>query len=361
MENLLPAIADRRLTADAAADRLRRRPGLVPVAINPGDGGAVYFADIGDAPLVEWKHIYTIERLAKADAIDEAFAADLSILERPQAADDGMLPDGLIFHVSRCGSTLFTKALARSPLNLTINQGGPLQEGFWAAVTNHWRREPEPTERNLVMLRNLVRLMARRRRPAYRRCFIKFISWNIIYLDFIRAAFPRAPALYLYRNPVEVIATVLQETTAVLRSKGTPRAATFTGQPYADTGRMSDVEYLARCYAHYFDIVQRQAGIAGLRLVNYERLRRSESLPEVLAQGLALQPDPDELERMREQYRYYSKDDSDRTIYQGEAETLGDKLSGADKRIIMGICGDRYSDLESSAANIVPPAGSVAS
>jgi len=357
MENLLPGVADTRLHAAEAAERLRRAPGLVPVAVNPEDGGWVYFADIGDAPLVEWKHIYTVERLAKAGAIGETCAAELSILERAEAAQDGLTPDGLIFHVSRCGSTLFTKALGRSPRNLVINQGGPLQEGFWAAVTDHWRHEPEPSERNLVMLRNLVRLMARRRRAEYRRCFIKFISWNIIYLDFIRRAFPEASAVYLYRDPVEVIATVLQETTAVLRSKGAPLAAMLTGLPYEQTGAMSDAAYLARCYAHYFTLARDKAAEAGLRLVNYEQLRRPENFPDVLGQGLGVHPEPDEFEQMRAQYRYYSKDDTDATLYDGEPDTLGDELSGADKRTIISIAGDRFEQLNHAVQNLYPAPG----
>lgn len=357
MENLLPGIAGNRLGVQEAAERLRRVPGLVPVAVNPEQGGSVYFADIGDAPLVEWKHIYTIERLAKAGAVGEMFAVDLSILELTQVAEDGLSPDGLIFHVSRCGSTLFTKALGRSPRNLVINQGGPLQEGFWAAVTDHWRHEPEPSERNLRMLRNLVRLMARRRRPEYRRCFIKFISWNIIYLDFIRRAFPGAAALYLYRDPVEVIATVLQETTAVLRSKGAPLAAMLTGLPHKETADMSDPEYLAHCYAHYFTIARDKAGEAGLRLVNYEQLRRPENFAGILDEGLGLRPEPDELERMRAQYRYYSKDDTDATLYEGEPETLGNELSTPDKQIIMSVAGGRFAELNRAAENIYPMSG----
>jgi len=354
MERLLPGIAETRLDAGDAARRLRSVPGLVPVAINPDDGGSVYFADIGDAPLVEWKHIYTVERLAREGSVGETFSADLSILEVPEVAGDGLLPDGLIFHVSRCGSTLFTKALARSPRNLIINQGGPLQEGFWAAVTHHWRHDPAPSPRNLLMLRNLVRLMARRRRPEYERCFIKFISWNIVYLDFIRAAFPGAAAVYLYRDPVEVIATVLQETTAVLRSKGAPLAATLTGMPCTETAGMSDAEYLARCYAHYFDIAGAKAREADLKLVNYQQLREPELFPQILAEGLDFRPQAAELERMREQYRYYSKDDTDQTLYQGEAETLGEQLSDADKRIIISVSGDRFAELNRSTSNIFP-------
>ena len=128
---------------EQAVERLQSQPGLVPVAVNPNGPGLVYFADIGDTPLVEWKYIYTIERLAAEKSIKEVFSTDLALLERDDLISNGMQPHGLLFHVSRCGSTLLTKALGRSPHNLIINQGGPLQEGFWAALTDYWQRPPE--------------------------------------------------------------------------------------------------------------------------------------------------------------------------------------------------------------------------
>ena len=354
MENLLPSIGSRRLSVDDAVERLSRRPGLTPVAINPQGGGTVYFADIGDTPLLEWKHIYTIERLARENAISEEFSTDLSVLDREEPVSDGISPHGLIFHVSRCGSTLFTKALANSPRNLTINQGGPLQEGFWAAITDHWHDAPEASPRKLRMLRNLVLLLSRRRRPEYQRSFIKFISWNVIYLDFIHCAFPTARILYLYRDPVEVIATVLQETTAVLRAKGQPRAASLTGLPPENTAEMSDVTYLAHCFAHYFRIVLKAADRCDLHLLDYEQTRDPGRFPGILARGLGLQTNAEELELMLQQFRYNSKDDTKSTIYGGEASGLLDILSAGDKQEIMDTCGTALAKLDRSQRNLYP-------
>ncbi len=354
MENLLPAIGSRKLPVEQAIARLRSRPGLTPVAINPEGGGSVYFADIGTAPLLEWKHIYTIERLARDNAIGEVFSTELTILEQENLVSDGISPHGLIFHVSRCGSTLFTKALANSPRNLTINQGGPLQEGFWAVITQNWRHAPEISPRNICMLRNLVLLMTRKRRPEYQRSFVKFISWNIIYLDLIHSAFPDAAILYLYRNPLEVIATVMQETTAVLRAKGQPRSQSLTELSPELTGRMTDAEYLAHCFAHYFTIVQQMAGVCDLHLVNYEQLRDPAYFKDVLSCGLFLQPDAAELELMLQQFHYYSKDDSKSTIYAGEPENLLDILSENDRQAIVRICSAKLADLDHSRWNLFP-------
>lgn len=352
MENLLPGIRDKYLSIIDAVERIKSRPGLVPVAINPHDNGLVYFADIGDTPLLEWKHIYTIERLAQENAIGEIFSTDLKILLRDDLDADCLSPSGLIFHVSRCGSTLFTKALARSPRNLVIIQGGPLQEGFWASITDQWQHPPEINERNILMLRNLVRLMARKRRPEYEFCFLKMISWNVIYLDLFRAAFPDASALYLYRNPVEVIANVLQETTAVLNAKGGLLAGELTGLLPRDTARMSNVEYLAHCYAHYFNVVLDSAENAGLHLVNYRQLRHSKAFAHILAQGLNLRPDNAGLEQMREQYLYYSKDDTDTTLFTGDIDDMLDILPEHDKQTIERVCEETLARLDASNRNI---------
>ncbi len=354
MEKLLPGIRDRYFPVDKAVQHLQSQPGLVPVAINPNDGGSVYFADIGDTPLLEWKHIYTIERLAKENAVGETFSTDLEILLHDDLPADGLSPQGLIFHVSRCGSTLFTKALSRSPANLTINQGGPLQEGFWAAITDHWQHPPEINDVNILMLQNLVRLMARKRRPEYQHCIVKFISWNIIYLDLIRSAFADAAALYLYRDPVEVIATVLQETTAVLRAKGQRQAVALTGLSPQETAKMSDAEYLARCYANYFDVVLEKSETSGLHLVNYRQLKHVESLADILLRGFNLRSDEEELAQMRKQYLYFSKDDSDKTIFTGDKETMLDILPAADKQLIAGICNKGLAGLDSSEWNLYP-------
>ncbi len=354
MENLLPGIRDQYVSVETAVERLQRVPGVVPVAINPAGNGLVYFADIGDTPLLEWKYIYTVERLSKENAIGEIFSTDLEILARHDLNIDGISPNGLVFHVSRCGSTLFTKALSRSPKNLIINQGGPLQEGFWAAITDHWQHPPEINERNILMLQNLVKLMARRRRPEYQRSFIKFISWNIIYMDLICAAFPEAPALYLYRDPVEVIATVLQETTAVLRAKGNLQAYSLTALSPSETATMSDVEYLAHCYANYFKVVADSTDPNGLQLVNYKQLRHVESFADIIARGFNLEVDEVELAQMQEQYRYYSKDDSDTTIFTGDAETIFDILPTDGKQVISGICNRGLAQLDASEQNLFP-------
>jgi len=360
MEDLLPGISEKRVGTDQARELIARHPGLVPIAINPdgidpgespGDAASIYFADIGSAPFVEWKHIYTIQRLAEQGRIERFFATDFSLVDQPLPVADGMEPDGLLLHVSRCGSTLFCKALARLESNMIINQGGPLQSGFWAALTDHWRRPLEITDKNIARLRRLVHLLTRRRGGGFERCFVKFISWNTVYADFIRAAFPDSHALYLYRDPAEVLANVLQETTAALHARGTSWGEVLTGLPADETAAMEPIDFLAHCYANYYAVVAERAAALSLGLVNYRHLRRPECFAAVLDRGLDWQPDEATLDRMRAQFAFYSKDDSNSTRYQGEPDpeqTLG---AGGRARV-EAIAGAQARRLDRSPRNL---------
>lgn len=301
--NLLPVAAQKQLSVCEATPMIRDTPGLVPVAIDHRDGGRVYWANIGNHAYREWQFLFTIERLAKEEAIRDAFSTPMDILLLDDLIPDTIPPAGLIFHVSRCGSTLLGKALARHPEQLVINQGGPLQRGFWAWLTDDWCQPMRQDEEAIRAFRNLVFAMTRRRDPAHVRSFIKFISWNILCEDFIREAFPDLPALFLYRDPVEVIASVMKETTAALVAKPWREAGFLTGLPFTEANAMGDVAYLAHCYANYFR-TGLDAGKPGLRSLNYRRIG-PDSFSDILTRGLRLAPDESGLATMQEQFSFH--------------------------------------------------------
>jgi hypothetical protein len=49
--------------------------------------------------------------------------------------------------------------------------------------------------------------MGRPRLPSYSRHIIKFTSYNVLQFEFIHAAFPEVPALFLFRNPDSILAS----------------------------------------------------------------------------------------------------------------------------------------------------------
>ena len=356
---LVPRIGQTCLSNDEAVERIRATPGMVPLAIDHGTGtgdARVLWGDIGDYPFREWQYMFTIEALAKSGAIGEAFATRFDILLDDRILADPISPSGFMFHISRCGSTLTGKALARSPRHLVINQGGPLQRGFWAALTGDFARPLEASEENLHAFRNLVLAMARRRNADELYSFVKFISWNTLYMDFAMQAFPQVPSVFLYRDPVEVIASVLRETSAVMWAKGRRQAGFLTGLDWQDTVDMGNVEYLARIFARYLELADAASG--RIAHVNYVDIN-PDNFPAMLRRGLAFDPGADELALMIEQFRFHSKDDSDAKVFTEDSAEKRRAVADADKALVDALCGPAMARLDASPANLFPHSGLV--
>lgn len=113
----------------------------------------------------------------------------------------GLAPAGLVFHGSRCGSTLVAQMLGRVPTTLSLSGPGPVDSilrapsllpGVTAADQVDW-------------LRAVVSALTQPRRPEHRLAVVKLDAWAVLYLPLVRAAFPGVPWAFVYRDPVEVL------------------------------------------------------------------------------------------------------------------------------------------------------------
>ncbi len=361
VSGLIPGIGNRYLAVEEAIARIRETPGMIPIAIDPqigsSGGGKVLWADIGDYPYREWQHIFTIAALAEQGWLGESFATDFAILQDDRILADPIEPSGFIFHISRCGSTLTGKALARSPRHLVLNQGAPLQRGFWAAITRDWTQEAQPSPENLKAFRNLVLAMTRRRFAQEERAFVKFISWNTLYMDFALAAFPQVPALFLYREPVEVIASVLRETSAVVWAKGRSQAGFLSGLDWRSTEAMAEVEYLAHCFARYLGFAAQMG--ARVSLLNYREIK-PENFADILARGFDFHPAKEELALMLEQFQFHSKDDSNQYQFKSDSAEKRASIPDRDRAHVAQICRGLMERLDHSPVNLFAKTQSLA-
>lgn len=115
------------------------------------------------------------------------------------AARPGLPLAGLIFHMSRCGSTLISRLLAVHPEHLVISEAPPIDEVLDTI------RQNVPEETRIAWLRGMVAALGQQRTGHEQRMFIKLDSWHIHDLPLIRRAFPHTPWIFIYRDPVEVI------------------------------------------------------------------------------------------------------------------------------------------------------------
>ncbi len=107
---------------------------------------------------------------------------------------------GLVFHMSRCGSTLLAQMLGAVPENLVASEPEPLEAVLlWA-----WR-EQVPFAEAVPAVRAIVAALGRRRGTGAERFFIKTDAWHTLSLPLLRTAFPDVPWVYLFRDPLEVL------------------------------------------------------------------------------------------------------------------------------------------------------------
>ncbi|HEX8529028.1 MAG TPA: hypothetical protein VF646_03365 [Cytophagales bacterium] len=115
----------------------------------------------------------------------------------------GIPPTGFIFHLSRCGSTLIAQMLAALPGHVVVAEAHPLDQALRAHLD-----DPGVTDdQRITWLRGLVSALGQPRAGGETRYFVKFDSWSTLALPLIRRAFPDVPWLFVYRDPVEVMAS----------------------------------------------------------------------------------------------------------------------------------------------------------
>ncbi|MGH9628805.1 MAG: aspartyl/asparaginyl beta-hydroxylase domain-containing protein [Bryobacteraceae bacterium] len=114
--------------------------------------------------------------------------------EAPLCETSEMSPAGFIFHMSRCGSTLIAQTLASLPGTVVISEAAPIDSAIQA--------------NSAELLRRTVNALGQCR-FGETHYFVKLDAWHIHNLPLIREAFPDAPWIFVYRNPVEVLVSQL--------------------------------------------------------------------------------------------------------------------------------------------------------
>jgi mannose-6-phosphate isomerase-like protein (cupin superfamily) len=154
----------------------------------------------GSAPLAEW--IYAPgERLTEPffeDSIRKFRWHPLTNLTRCKAPLPAAIgaPAGMIFHLSRCGSTLVAKSFAALPHTTVLSEPPPFDQILQSAGSD---------EEKIAWLRSFVGAFAGRSK------ILKLDAWHMPHLRLIRQAFPQTPWIFLFRHPLEVLASHLRQ------------------------------------------------------------------------------------------------------------------------------------------------------
>lgn len=182
------------------------------------------------------------------------------------ATQSSIQPTGFVFHMSRCGSTLLSQMLAAAPANIVVSEAGPIDE----ILRGHFLNPGVTEEQRVQWLRWMVSVLAWRRHPAEKNVFIKFDSWHVMFLPLIQRAFPGVPWIFLYREPLEVMASANKQLGGQM-IPGVLQPALF-GWDAAAVGQMQLFEYVARVLARICQTAHTHARASNGKLVNYRQL-----------------------------------------------------------------------------------------
>ena len=187
---------------DAADDGYPTRQWL-PTAIVPAtQGAAVSWAHFAGKSLLE-SFFESSGRAAAALPINRLLnrRSTLQSLIDAHAPDDALMPNGLIFHMSRCGSTLAAQMIAALPGTIVASEAPPID----GAVQLNHQIAGLPLDIHVRVLRAIVAAIGRDRTGDARGYVIKLDAWHIKALPLFRAAFPDTPWVFMYRDPIEVM------------------------------------------------------------------------------------------------------------------------------------------------------------
>jgi hypothetical protein len=242
-------------------DGLAPSPGWLPAEVVQVEGrAAVAWLRFGRRRLTEsfYDHALTRQRFLPFNRLF-GVRTPLSDLEAWAAALPALEPAGLIFHMSRCGSTLAARMLAASPDNVVLSEAPPLD-----AVV---RRADLADDAKVALLRAMVAALGQARNGESR-LFLKLDCWHSLDLPLFRRAFPDTPWVFLYRDPVEVLVSHIRRRGIQMTPSLVPPATFGIDLPDG----VPDEDYCARVLAAVCAGAARHHPAGGGRLVNYRQL-----------------------------------------------------------------------------------------
>src|SRR5580704_2520556 len=166
----------------------------------------VFFRD--SHPFAEW--IFTGDRRLTepffADSLKAALRSPFAAFFRREtpledaAGIDALPLAGLLFHVSRCGSTLATQMFAALERTVVVAEAPAMDQ----VIQARFDRPDLSAAEHAQWLRWIVAALGQRRTGRETHYIVKLDSWHIHDLPLIRAAFPETPWIFLEREPTEV-------------------------------------------------------------------------------------------------------------------------------------------------------------
>lgn len=171
-----------------------------------------------------------------------------------------LAPRALVFHSSRCGSTLLMQMLATDPRFLAISEPPLLDVALSAWYHGKIGR---------IGFTHALQALCLQRQPEQQYAVIKTDCWHLPQLPLLRQIFPHTPALFIFREPAEILASHARQTGPQMIPGMLDLAMLGLKERQAEWDYASWPDFLL---THLYEVAARLHQSEGLRLINYREL-----------------------------------------------------------------------------------------
>ncbi|MCH6257730.1 sulfotransferase [Puniceicoccaceae bacterium K14] len=193
---------------------------------------------------------------------------------------------GLIYHCSRCGSTLLCQMLKCHPDFIVIGE-----LGIFSSIL---KSRSLPSEQKMNALRKVAAAFQDWAAASGKRVIFKLTSWQIEYWEILSEAFDTASAVLLFREPIAVIESLLRKPPNWLLN-----------EIQMEGNRESALcEEAVRIYSHNAQKALEFKSVRPAMLIDYENM--DNSLEQILEQFEA-KGSEGILKKMKSQKQFYAK------------------------------------------------------
>ena len=219
--------------------------------------------------------LQTISRVRSQKSRNDVICTNSSAITNRMDSSFDYQPAGLIFHISRCGSTAVANCIKHCDDTQVVSEYWPLTQYHWHRVLTrkNFSLKIEP-DLDALAVKAAAWSLARCRLGTNENLVLKLTSSSLHSLTEINRIWPNVPRLLVVRHPLDVAISSLRGGGWVDLKKNTLRSSHLTGATSSDeedTVSMSDEEYVARVLGKYLDI-------AAKNLSNFDLIIRHDEL-----------------------------------------------------------------------------------
>lgn len=319
----------------------RFRPVRIIADPDSGELRAVW-RDFGELPMTDLFFKATLEAATALEGRTEPFQTDWPVLNHLARLPDNLPFSGAVFHMARTGSTLVSRLFGKTRLAMSVSEAPVIDQALFRASGGL------PEEEGNALLRGVISAFSRPRRPSERHFVVKMTdAMPNTRLPRFRAAFPEVPWVFIYRDPVEVMVSMVRGSTGNIRNwfQNRVQAAERLGMPALRDPAMWPEEFIARTLRRFCAkaVEAAKATPPGLFMaVPYTRL--PDAIWETIAPHFGIRLSEKERAAMREEARYSAKR-SDAVAFQPDSEAKHDEATPRMRRLANRLVGPMIEEL----------------